>query len=115
MANLSVVQLQVAGLSKLAQGENQQQKMTFLHYKYDISGRPIDFSLEATFVPLLEHLDVVLGLVHVGVAHGVGEAREVVGELAAVVHLEGRALPRRVRHAATPLDLFRPPNATSTH
>ena len=56
---------------------------------------------------LLEHLDVVLGLVDVGVAHGVGEAREVVGQLAAVVHLEGRALPRRVRRAAAALNLLR--------
>ena len=56
----------------------------------------------------------MLGLVHVGVAHGVGEAREVVGELAAVVHLEGHALPRRVHHTAATLDLFRPSNATST-
>ena len=55
----------------------------------------------------------MLGLVHVRVAHGVGEAREVVGELAAVVHLEGHALPRRVHHTAA-LDLFRPSNATST-
>ena len=83
--------------------------------------KPIDFSLESNPLipsrsssPLLEHLDVVLGLVHVGVAHGVGEAREVVGELAAVVHLEGRALPRRVHHADAALDLFRPSNATST-
>ena len=47
----------------------------------------------------------MLGLVDIGVAHGVREAREVVGQLAAVVHLEGLALPRRVNHAAAPLNL----------
>ena len=56
---------------------------------------------DTLFLLLLEHLDVVLGLVDVCVAHGVGEAREVVGQLAAVVHLEGLALPRRGRHTAT--------------
>ena len=47
----------------------------------------------------------MLGLVDIGVAHGVREAREVVGQLAAVVHLEGLALPRRGNHAAAPLNL----------
>jgi hypothetical protein len=41
-----------------------------------------------SLIVLLEALDIVLGFVHVPVAHRVGEGREVVGQLLAVVDLK---------------------------
>ena len=41
----------------------------------------------------LEPLNVVLGVYNVPVSHGVGVGSEVIGQLAAKVHLEGDALP----------------------
>jgi len=41
-----------------------------------------------SFLDLLEPLDVVLGLVHVPMAHRVREGGEVVGQLFAVVDLQ---------------------------